>query len=375
MDQETLKKPVDLQGLSLALAKTKADYDGKFHSLSEQIAQSDWNQDDLVAASYVLNRPAIRAGEGENSVMIGQIEQDEDAAIYTIYITGDTKATTYSYTTNNTLPSTTNAYSYLACNDNNLYRKVTKITSNTITFSDTYNTTNTLDNYEIKLYYNYKIALGKYSVTEGRWTAAIGINAHAEGSGSRAISNSAHAEGMNTYAAGQVSHSEGSGSIALGLASHAEGVLTIASSRNQHVQGRYNIEDTANAYADIVGNGTSSARSNAYTLDWSGNGWYAGKVTVGAAPTTDMDVATKQYVDAAMAGVSPNLSGLADTTISSPATGQILTYDGTTSKWINTTSPYMTEAQVNSLITAALAQYGDGDTASYGFDDASEVSY
>jgi hypothetical protein len=62
-------------------------------------------------------------------------------------------------------------------------------------------------------------------------------------------------------------------------------------------------------------------------------------------------------------------------TISSPATGQILTYDGTTSKWVNTTSPYMTASQVNELIATALAQYGDGDTASYGFDDASEVSY
>ena len=34
-------------------------------------------------------------------------------------------------------------------------------------------------------------------------------------------------------------------------------------------------------YAHIVGNGEESARSNAHTLDWSGNAWFAGKVTVG----------------------------------------------------------------------------------------------
>ena len=50
--------------------------------------------------------------------------------------------------------------------------------------------------------------------------------------------------------------------------------------------------------ADIVGNGTDAKhRSNAYTLDWSGNGIYAGKLTVGSGPINDMDVATKQYVD------------------------------------------------------------------------------
>lgn len=37
--------------------------------------------------------------------------------------------------------------------------------------------------------------------------------------------------------------------------------------------------DNSNTYAHIVGNGTSdTARSNAHTLDWSGNAWYAGSV-------------------------------------------------------------------------------------------------
>lgn len=45
-----------------------------------------------------------------------------------------------------------------------------------------------------------------------------------------------------------------------------------------------------------------------------------------------MDVATKQYVDTATAGITSNLSGLTDTTITSPTEGQILVYDSTNSK-------------------------------------------
>lgn len=49
---------------------------------------------------------------------------------------------------------------------------------------------------------------------------------------------------------------------------------------------------------EIVGKGTgNSARSNARTLDWSGNEVLAGKLTVGTSPTANMDVTTKQYVD------------------------------------------------------------------------------
>lgn len=86
--------------------------------------------------------------------------------------------------------------------------------------------------------------------------------------------------------------------VASGYVSHAEGEGTIAKGSRQHVEGKYNIEDTNNTYAHIVGNGRYlDERSNAYTLDWDGNGVYAGKVTVGTAPTNDMDVATKKYVD------------------------------------------------------------------------------
>ena len=72
---------------------------------------------------------------------------------------------------------------------------------------------------------------------------------------------------------------------------HADGINTIARQMCQHVQGMYNIEDTnpgqgRGTYAHIVGNGSSeSQRSNAHTLDWDGNAWFAGDVENGAGVT------------------------------------------------------------------------------------------
>ena len=67
----------------------------------------------------------------------------------------------------------------------------------------------------------------------------------------------------------------------MGTNSFAEGYNTISAGSAQHVEGKYNIKDTSSTYAHIVGNGISdTARSNAYTLDWNGNAWYAGNLTI-----------------------------------------------------------------------------------------------
>lgn len=151
------------------------------------------------------------------------------------------------------------------------------------------------------------IASGNYgSHAEGYFTQATGrYGSHAEGQLNIASGNfGSHAEGFQTKAAGMASHSEGYVTIADGFVSHAEGFQTVANNRSQHVFGENNIIDTTQdttargAYVEIVGNGTAdNARSNARTLDWSGNEVLAGKLTVGTAPTNNMDVATKQYVD------------------------------------------------------------------------------
>lgn len=91
----------------------------------------------------------------------------------------------------------------------------------------------------------------------------------------------------NNYAGGDCSHAEGYDTSAGGDYSHAEGYDTKASGFYQHAQGKYNIEDTSNKYADIIGNGTSSSRSNAYTLDWNGNAWFAGNIKIGGTSYDD----------------------------------------------------------------------------------------
>ena len=166
-------------------------------------------------------------------------------------------------------------------------------------------------------------ASGLYSHAEGQETTASGDASHAEGERTIASEDFSHAEGYVTTASGSASHAEGhntratSGSShaegyqtnASGLYSHAEGRGTLANTGSQHVQGEFNIQDTKSTttylgnFAHIVGNGTStSKRSNAHTLDWSGNAWFAGDVYVGSTSGTNKDdgskkLATEEYVD------------------------------------------------------------------------------
>ena len=148
-----------------------------------------------------------------------------------------------------------------------------------------------------------------HSHAEGNGTTASGDSSHAEGQVTTASGSYSHAEGYNTTASGNHSHAEGNGTTAYGYFSHAEGNGTTARKKSQHVQGEFNILDDAvgmsnmrGKYAHIVGNGTSdTARSNAHTLDWDGNGWFQGDVYVGSTSGTNMDdgskkLATEEYV-------------------------------------------------------------------------------
>lgn len=126
-------------------------------------------------------------------------------------------------------------------------------------------------------------ASGSYSHAEGSSTKASESYAHAEGTGAVASGKQAHAEGWNSVASGLSSHAEGSYSEASGDDSHAEGrdtkaigqyshaggLGTIAKNNYQTTIGRYNADGN---YAFSIGNGSSDTeRSNAFTVDWSGN--------------------------------------------------------------------------------------------------------
>ncbi len=155
------------------------------------------------------------------------------------------------------------------------------------------------------------IASGEYSHAEGQSCTASGNNSHVEGRISKSTSTASHAEGYGTTASGSASHAEGYKTKASGVRSHAEGGGTIASSEYQHVQGRYNVEDTENKYAHIVGNGTADdARSNAHTVDWDGNAWFAGDVKIGGAGQDDENAKTLATTDMFFRNVDLTSSGL-----------------------------------------------------------------
>ena len=129
----------------------------------------------------------------------------------------------------------------------------------------------------------------------GGFSLAKGYVSHVEGADNLALGDISHAEGLRTTASGNNSHAEGWYVIASGTGSHAEGYGTKASSGFQHVQGKHNIEDSYANYAHIVGNGNDdSVRSNAHTLDWSGNAWFAGDVYVGSTSGTHKDAGSKK---------------------------------------------------------------------------------
>ena len=125
--------------------------------------------------------------------------------------------------------------------------------------------------------------MGTGAFAEGSATKASGNYSHAEGGNTTASTAYAHAEGDHTTASGSNgAHAEGYYTTASGQNSHAEGRYTTAGSANQHVEGKYNVIDSSGTYAHIIGNGTGgSARSNAHTVDWSGNAWYKGDIYVG----------------------------------------------------------------------------------------------
>lgn len=185
-------------------------------------------------------------------------------------------------------------------------------------------------------------ATGDYSHAEGSYTKADGDYSHAEGNSTEASGYASHAEGDYTVSNRRGMHAEGKYNL-YDNAKYIDVVSSSIefSWRNMHAASEYtfdadtgyytlvNAEPKSEAviglyyassvqyengtidelekpislidsnryqtekhqrklasnfqgkYAHVVGNGVSSARSNAYTLDWDGNGWFAGDVFVG----------------------------------------------------------------------------------------------
>jgi hypothetical protein len=102
------------------------------------------------------------------------------------------------------------------------------------------------------------------------YSTASGDSAHAEGYDTNSTGSQTHAEGYRTTATKTADHAEGYQSMANGGYAHAQNLYTVANGEAQTAIGKYNVADTSSAL--IIGNGTATtARSNALTVDWSGN--------------------------------------------------------------------------------------------------------
>lgn len=284
-------------------------------------AAGGWN---TASGNYSFATGVYNTASGQTS----HVEGGETTSSLSIKLTGDANATTYTVsgfsgktksligaTISSSSSNAQNSYAKTASVISETVQNVSNITS--ITVSQTLSTsaissktfyvvTNNISSGKAAHAEGIaSTATGDYSHSEGYITKASATSAHSEGYGTTASATYSHAEGHLTTASGTSSHAEGDGTTASGYYAHAEGYGTTAKNKSQHVFGEFNIEDpttysvsSRGRYLEIAGNGTgSSAKSNARTLDWNGNEILAGKLTVGAAPTADMDVTTKQYVD------------------------------------------------------------------------------
>lgn len=224
--------------------------------------------------------------------------------------------------------------------------------------------------YEADLAKTY--ASGIASHAEG-FSNASGDYSHSEGRDTSTNEEAAHAEGFGSSASGVASHAEGCVTSALGYASHSEGRYTVASRNYQHVFGEYNIIDglddgNRGTYVEIVGNGVDDEnRSNARTLDWSGNEVLAGKLTLGADGVNDMDAVTVRQLNAG--GGGSGLQNLKDGSAtgslrSSTSTQEDASYSlaiGSVALGYNTkSSELMAFSEGNNTVSSGLASHSEG---------------
>lgn len=108
-------------------------------------------------------------------------------------------------------------------------------------------------------------------------------------SGDLKLGNSLSMSRAGTSVVGDNSVALGYGCSAIGANSCATGLGLKALGFAENVQGMYNIgsgNKDNSRLAHIVGNGSSDTnRSDAHTIDWDGNAWFAGDVYVGGVYT------------------------------------------------------------------------------------------
>lgn len=119
---------------------------------------------------------------------------------------------------------------------------------------------------------NGSIAIGMYNKSVGDRSASFGRSNKAYGECSFACGSSNSSSGISSFSAGNSNEASGNYSSAIG-------VQNISAGEYQTVIGKYNIKDNNNEYVFIIGNGSTTSRSNALVVDWNGNIDSAGVLT------------------------------------------------------------------------------------------------
>ena len=192
--------------------------------------------------------------------------------------------------------------------------------------------TNNDRNCEIFNDYENNVASAYYSHAEGYMTTASAPYSHAEGESTVASNMRTHAEGWQTTASGNCSHAENTGCIASGSNSHAEGYYTMATGEHSHASGNHTVagwevfalgnynKTTENVWL-VVGNGSENQRSDALTLDRSGNLHISGKLTADGGVGYVLHTATADTLGGVRIG--DNISVTADGVISVNLSGYL----------------------------------------------------
>ena len=249
---------------------------------TEPQVQADWNQTTSTESDYILNKPAIKAGQGVNSIIEG---------------VGTTASGNYSHAEGafaKAIRESSHAEGYNTTASGSQSHAEGNFTTASGTNSHTEGNETTASGTNSHAEGAITAASGINSHAEGQQTTASGPTSHAEGCQTTASGANSHAEGRGAKSTGPISHAEGNGTTAEGNYSHAEGQYVTAKNRSQHAFGEYNKLDQSTAssssrgnYVEIVGNGVDeNTRSNARTLDWSGNENIAGMLRIGSSSST-----------------------------------------------------------------------------------------
>ena len=199
------------------------------------IPQSDWSQTDSSANDFIKNKPSIKKGTGNGSILEGL-------------------ATTAS-----------GEQSHAEGRDT--------VASGNCSHAEGFDCH----------------ATKQYAHAEGSLTQATGSSSHAEGGHTIAAGQYSHAEGFACQSPGKYSHAEGLNSWANEECQHVFGKY------NNPVNDC--VEIVGNGHQETVNGETTTIQTNARTLDWSGNEWLAGnltaaggKITIGQTSITEVQL-------------------------------------------------------------------------------------